>query len=110
MDIASMPAGFIELVRLIGFSAVIFVIWVMTLQFFKHILSQQEKMMTTLIEKQDEQYTRIFEEQSKRNNENFQVLNKFAESIDYMAGRVSEVNSKIENNHFCPIVRKENGQ
>jgi len=107
MDLSSI-ASTIELVRLLGFSAVVFIIWIVTVQFFKHILREQKDLLISLLNKQDGQYRAIFEEQSRRNTENFQVLNKFAESIDYIAGQVSTTNSKIENNHYCPIVRKEN--
>jgi hypothetical protein len=46
-------------------------------------------------------------EQSKRLDENMAVLNKFAESIEYLGGRVSDISTKIDMNQSCPIVKKE---
>ena len=92
-------ASIIELVKVIGYPAVIFVIWYMTIKFFEVFLT-----------KQDDKTMKIIETQEKRNQENFQVLNKFAESIDYMAGQISNVNTKMDNNLFCPIVKKGTGE
>jgi hypothetical protein len=119
MDLVAIPAGMtwlVELLKVAGFSGLIFTIWIITMRFFQNLLNQQKELMTatmtqqkilfeTLINNQKELFQKIFDEQSQRNRENFSVLNKFAESIDYMAGQVSECNSKIENHHFCPVVR-----
>jgi hypothetical protein len=93
MDATMIPT-IVELVKAVGFSALIFVIWIITLKFFEKILGQQKSY-----------FEKIVAEQSKRNEENFQVLNKFSDAIEYLGGRVSETNSKVDNNHFCPIIR-----
>lgn len=108
----------IELVKYLGTGAVIFVIWLITIKFFSEILKRIETLFNSLIEKQEKSFseslnkqeslfTVSLQEQAKRNDQNFQVLNKFAESIDYMAGQVSTVQTKIDSNQFCPIVRDQ---
>jgi hypothetical protein len=86
----------VELVKIVGFGAIIFVIWLVTIRFFMEVLKQQK-----------EYFDKIMAEQSKRLDENMAVLNKFAESIEYLGGRVSDISTKIDMNQSCPIVKKE---
>lgn len=121
MDLASLSA----LVKLLGFGAIIFVIWIMTLRFFDQILKQQKELFQSIIQQQAERsqeniavlkqildqqkdlFGTIVREQSLRSGENFQTLNKFAESIEFMGGQMANLCGKIESNMSCPLVRKE---
>ncbi len=86
----------IDIVKAVGFSGIIFVIWLLTLKFFMQVLDQQKNS-----------FKETLDEMSARNRENFEVLNKFAQGTEYLGGKMAEVESKIENNRFCPIVRDE---
>ena len=97
----------IELVKVVGFGAIIFVIWIITLNFFKIILQQNKEQMLALMAQQDKQWREVREDQSKRQEESFRILEKHAESLDYLAGQVNNACAKIDSNLFCPIVRKE---
>ncbi|MBN2188377.1 MAG: hypothetical protein JW699_02900 [Chitinispirillaceae bacterium] len=94
MDILN-PA-IIEAAKVIGFGMVVFVIWVLTIRFFEKVMAQQQ-----------EQFDRFIDELSKRNDENFQVLNKFAEASEYAGGQISNLASEIRNNNYCPIIREQ---
>jgi len=89
----------IDIVKAVGFSGIIFVIWVLTLKFFIQILAQQKAA-----------FDEVLKEMSRRNEENFQVLNKFAEAIEFTGGQLSSIDGSIKNNRFCPIVRDEMSQ
>jgi hypothetical protein len=92
MDIVS--PDLLEGAKILGFGLVVFIIWVLTIRFFEKILQQQQK-----------QFDQFIAELSKRNTENFQVLNKFAEASEFAGGAISNLSSDINNNRFCPVVR-----
>lgn len=121
IDLTSVAA----LVKLTGFGAIIFVIWLVTLRFFDTILKQQKELFQSVIsqqgqrgeeniavlkqilEQQKELFSSIVKEQSLRASENFQTLNKFAESVEFMGGQIANLCGKIETNMNCPLVRKQ---
>jgi len=84
----------VNLAKILGFGIVIFIIWVLTIKFFEQVLKQQQT-----------QFDRVINELSKRNDENFQVLNKFAEASEFTSGQISNLSSEIKNNQFCPVLR-----
>jgi hypothetical protein len=100
----------IDIVKAVGFSGIIFVIWVMTLKFFMHILDEQKKAFEESMARQKSSFDGIWEELSRRNKENFEILNKFASAVEYIGGQMSIMDGKIENNRFCPIMRDETRQ
>lgn len=84
-----------RLAQILGFGIVVFVMWIMTIKFFIYVLKSRE-----------ENSRRIEDALTKRNDENFQVLNKFAEDLEFNSGRLSDLSSKIDNNTYCPLVRE----
>jgi hypothetical protein len=47
---------------------------------------------------------------SDREKRNFEMLNGFLETLQCMIAQNSRMESKIESNLFCPMVRKETGR
>ncbi|MBN2189332.1 MAG: hypothetical protein JW699_07745 [Chitinispirillaceae bacterium] len=86
----------VGLAKILGFGIIVFIIWVMTVKFFERILAQQQV-----------QWDAFINELSKRNGENFQVLNKFAEASEFAGGQISQLTSEIRNNRFCPVIREQ---
>lgn len=78
MDVAIM----LKLIESIGFPAVIFVIW-----YIYH--NAQVKTFETIIDN------------------NFQILKDLVETNQYNATVLSRIESKIDGNLWCPILKKE---
>jgi hypothetical protein len=96
------------IVKTLGAVGVVFVIWILTLGFFREILNQQKEMFSDMVREQKELFGNMVSEQSARNNENFQVLNKFAVAIEFTGSELSSLGSDVKNNRFCPVVRDQN--
>ncbi len=73
---------FLELIKNIGFPAVIFIIW-----YIYH--KAQVKIFEDII------------------NNNFIVLKDLLETNQYHAALLSRIESKIDTNLWCPILKKE---
>lgn len=73
---------FLPLVQNIGFPAVIFLIW--------YIYHKAQ--------------SKLFEDMM---NQNFSILKDLLETNQYHAAILSRVESKIDNNLWCPILKKE---
>lgn len=79
----------VELVKLAGFPGVIFLIW-----YLYH--RSQAKTLTTIID-----------QQAEREKNNFELLREMLETNNYHAAVLTRLEQQINNNQFCPIVRKE---
>jgi hypothetical protein len=53
---------------------------------------------------------KLIEEHTARDNKNFEVLNRYAETLEYHASCLARMEAKIDNNQFCPVARKEDGK
>ena len=73
---------FLPLVQNIGFPAVIFLVW-----YIYH--KAQSKLFENMM------------------NQNFSILKDLLETNQYHAALLSRVESKIDNNLWCPILKKE---
>jgi len=73
---------FLPLVQNIGFPAVIFLVW--------YIYHKAQ--------------SKLFEDMM---NQNFSILKDLLETNQYHAAILSRVESKIDNNLWCPILKKE---
>jgi len=93
-----------ELTKMVGFSALVFVIWLITLRFCLQIFKTHDQRYVDLLTSQKS----ILDEQSKREQQNFELLKQLIESNDYVAGAISSLSTKIDNNLFCPLMRKDN--
>jgi hypothetical protein len=95
------------IVKTLGAVGVVFVIWILTLGFFREILNQQKEMFSDMVREQKDLFGKMVAEQSVRNEENFQVLNKFAAAIEFTGSELSSIGSDVKNNRFCPVVSDE---
>jgi len=73
---------FLPLIENIGFPAVVFAIW-----YIYH--NSQAKLFENMM------------------NQNFTILKDLLETNQYHAALLSRVESKIDNNLWCPILKKE---
>jgi len=73
---------FLPLIQNIGFPAVIFLVW--------YIYHKAQ--------------SKLFEDMM---NQNFSILKDLLETNQYHAALLSRVESKIDNNLWCPILKKE---
>lgn len=94
-----------ELVKILGFSAVIFVMWYMDHQ-------AKTKQLDDLIEKQSTREAMIFSQlssvvtqYSEQSAQNFDLLKGMIETNIYQTSIMQEIKDKINNNEFCPFVK-----
>ncbi len=91
---------FLELVKNIGFPALIFAVWYLyhrsQVKAWELRETSQAKTFETQIQTMNEHEVRIF-----------QLLNGQLEALQCLVGQVARVESKIDSNQHCPIVRKE---
>jgi hypothetical protein len=81
--------GFLlELIKAVGFPAVIFIIW-----YIYH-------------KSQVEFYKQILNEQAERENRNFEVLRELTETIQATTAILSRMEYKIDSNTYCPITKE----
>jgi len=73
---------FIELVKYVGFPALIFIIW-----FVYH--KSQTKTFENIID------------------QNFKLLGGLLESVQYQSAMLTKIAEQIQANQFCPLMRKD---
>lgn len=90
----------IELIKNIGFPALIFAIW-----FFYH------KANATAQEKREKQtaetFQQILNEQAKREERNFGLLKDMLETNQYHGSLLAKIAQQIEANQWCPLLKKD---
>lgn len=80
---------FVEIVKNIGFPAVIFIIW------FLYHKSQVEIL------------TKMLAEQSQREERNYQTLKELTEALQANTATICRMEYKIDTGYTCPILKKE---
>lgn len=80
-------------------------------------LHSQAEHQKVLLESQAEQqkvqldaYGELIRGHREREDKNFQIMERFAETLEYHGACLARIETKIDQNKFCPIARKENGQ
>lgn len=71
-----------------GLSIVMFVVW------FVYHKNQVEFL------------TKILDEQSKREDRNFQILKEATETLQQLTAYISRMEYKIDSNEWCPITKE----
>ena len=97
-----MPYGsfFMELVKNVGFPAVIFLIW-----YLYH--ESQVRLWTTTSENNAKIFERILSERNLRDERDFDLMKGIVETMQFQGAIVARMEGKIDNNQFCPIVREK---
>lgn len=80
---------FIELIKYIGFPALIFIMW-----YFTH----QSTTKT---------FDNIIKEQAKREERNFSLLKDMLETNQYHASLLAKIAQQIETNQWCPVIKMQ---
>jgi hypothetical protein len=76
----------------------------------RHQAEQARLQLETLAEQhklQLQSYIQLIEGHRERENKNFEVMNRYAETLEYHAACLARMETKIDQNKFCPIARKE---
>lgn len=89
---------FMELVKAIGFPAVIFVIWYLYHQ-------SQVKQWDSVSKSNMVFFDRILQERSTQDQRDYELLKEVIEVLRYQGALVSRMETKIDNNQFCPLVK-----
>ena len=79
----------LEWAKNIGIPGVIFLIW------YLYHKSQSGILM------------KLIEEHKARDDKNFEVLGRYAEILEYHGACLARMETKIDDNQFCPLARKE---
>ncbi|MEW5970230.1 MAG: hypothetical protein AB1706_10210 [Pseudomonadota bacterium] len=87
----------VELIKLVGFPAVIFAIW-----YVSHISNKE--MFATM----QSQFRQIIETQEKSTERNFELLSEILDITRSQAALMSELKTLIKLNQYCPLSRKDN--
>lgn len=93
-------ALFLKLIESIGFPALIFAVWYL-----------YHRSQVKAWELREASQAKTFETQIQTMNEHearmFQLLNGQLEALQCLVGQVARVESKLDTNQHCPIVREK---
>ncbi|HBE45733.1 MAG TPA: hypothetical protein DDW17_09925 [Deltaproteobacteria bacterium] len=89
-----MPEGsfYIDIVKQLGVAGIVFIIF-----YIYH--KSQVKLFSGIIDTQNEQAKR-----------NFEILQSFIQTLEYHGACLARMETKIDQNQFCPVARKESGK
>ena len=65
-------------------------------------LAEQQRM-------QLESYAKLIEGHKEQEDKNYRIMERYAETLEYHAACLARMETKIDQNKFCPITRKESG-
>jgi hypothetical protein len=76
--------------------------------------AEQQKLQLQALAKQQEvqlgSYASLIEGHKEREDKNFRIMERYAEVLEYHGACMARVETKIDQNKFCPMVRRESGQ
>lgn len=86
------PSFWLDLIKQLGISALIFLIW-----YLYH-------------RSQVQQWKQLMDAQQQREERNFELLKDMLETVQYHTGMLARVETKIDTNQFCPLTKKESNR
>ncbi|RJP20726.1 MAG: hypothetical protein C4529_08925 [Deltaproteobacteria bacterium] len=92
-------ALFIELIKYAGFPAIIFAVWFIYHRSQSLAWSEQTKLHF-------ETFSLITKERDVRDERNYEILKEMLEVSRYQSTILARMDSKIDTNQYCPIVRQ----
>lgn len=78
-----------EIMKNLGVAGLIFVVWYV----------YHQSVMRSL--------QSVIEEQRRKDEQNFEILKSFVDTLQYQGACLARMENKIDTNTFCPITRKE---
>ena len=93
-------ALFLKLIESIGFPALIFAVWYL---YHRAEVKAWEKREAS----QAETYRTQMQAMSDHEGRMFALLNGQLEALQCLVGQVARVESKMDSNQWCPMVKKE---
>ncbi len=104
-------AFYIDLIKYVGFPALIFIIWYIyhksESQKWQEFFKQQEVHSERQFHLFRETVKNTSEVQKRESERQFSLLKDLTETVQYHAAVLARMESKIDNNQWCPIVNKE---
>jgi hypothetical protein len=108
-------------VTTLGINAVCFTIWYIyhkaqskaALQLQMTAAEQQKLQWTTMAAQYSQQlnaYGKLIEGHKEREDKNFAIMERYAETLEYHGACLARVETEIKDNQFCPLVRREGGK
>jgi hypothetical protein len=91
-------AQLIELIKYAGFPALVFMIW-----YLYH--EAQVKAFGENMKLQVQVFQTISSGQSKREDQNYELLKEMLEISRYQAAILARMDNKIDTNQFCPLIK-----
>lgn len=82
----------IEILKQAGIAGVVFVVW---WAYHKSTV----KLLSGMLEAQRE-----------REQHNFEMLQKFIDTLEFHGACLARIETKIDQNQYCPLARKEGGK
>lgn len=70
------------------------------------LIDAQKTHSESSMKMQKESFERLIEQQNKREEQNFGLLKNMLESISYQSGLIIKLESSVQANQFCPLMRK----
>jgi hypothetical protein len=95
----SQGALLIELIKYVGFPAVIFAIWYLYHQSQVRLWSENSKSNSEVFE-------RILRERSIRDARDYELMKNQIEVAQMQAAILARLEQKIDTNQFCPMVKE----
>ncbi|MGI6394511.1 MAG: hypothetical protein ACOX2F_07270 [bacterium] len=95
-----MDSLFIDVMKNAGIPGLIFLIF-----YIYH--KSQTTIYENMAKNQNKIYDDIIKQNTERENRNFETLSDMIETMQLNIAMLSRIESKIENNTYCPIVRAQ---
>jgi hypothetical protein len=95
-----MPTWIIELIKYAGFPALVFAIWYLYHESQVKAFGENMKLQVKVFEA-------ISAGQSKREDQNYELLKEMLEISRYQAAILARMDNKIDTNQFCPLIKEK---
>jgi len=104
--LAKEVTSYIELIKAIGFPALIFLIWYL---YHRSENLKWEKSFQAQREMQREMIQGILRQNSEERESQLQRWKEFSETLYLQTSQLARLETKMSSNEFCPVVRRQKG-
>jgi hypothetical protein len=102
--LAKEVASYVELIKVIGFPALIFLIWYL---YHRSENLKWEKNFEAQREMQREMIQGILKQSSEERENQLLRWKEFLETLSLQTSQLARLETKIDSNEFCPITRRQ---
>lgn len=97
----------VEMVKVIGFPAVIFVMWYLDLRSRDKKEAAARESNEKIYQDTKTTFTTLIENMEKNSNKHFDLLKEMLEINNYQGSLLIKMEEHLRTNQYCPYVRKE---